>query len=110
MSLPSLTEWLIQVPVIPGSFEKRVSLRQQHFNEAMPKIRDGIITFAGGVLSEPTLDGDNKGMTMTIITVNAENEAEARKVVEEDVYSSQGVWDIGKMQIFAFKTGIRVPK
>ncbi|KAM5373442.1 hypothetical protein ACJZ2D_006936 [Fusarium nematophilum] len=103
-------EWLVQIPIIPGSLEKRLALRQQHFDEAASKIKDGTITFAGGILSKPTVDGDNKDMTMTLVTVNVETEEEARAIIKGDVYSVEGVWDFKKMQVFAFKTGLRVFK
>lgn len=108
-SLP-LREWLIQVPIEPGTLEKRLALRQQHIEEAMPKIKEGIITFAGGILSKPTVDGDNKDMTVTMFTVISETEDEARKILDEDIYTTAGIWDSKKAQIFPWKTGIRIPK
>ncbi|KAH7166593.1 hypothetical protein EDB81DRAFT_638675 [Dactylonectria macrodidyma] len=104
-----LREWLLQVPLLPGSLETRLAVRSQHIGEAMPKVKEGIITFAGGILSKPTVDGDNKDMTIVLFTVKAETEEKARKIMEDDIYTTAGVWDTKKAQISPWKTGIRVP-
>lgn len=107
MPLSLRREWLIQVPVLSESLEKRLATRQRHLDEAAQKIKEGIITFAGGILSNPTMDGDNKEMTATIFTVSVETEEEAWKILKDDIYSTTGIWDAKKAQIFPFKTGVR---
>jgi uncharacterized protein YciI len=104
MSLSISREWLIQVPILPDSIEKRLATREQHLNEAKRKIEDGIITFAGGILASPTIDGDNKEMTVTLFIVTVDTEEEARRILENDIYSTSGIWDVKGAQIFPFMT------
>ncbi|CAK7201042.1 hypothetical protein SEUCBS139899_003743 [Sporothrix eucalyptigena] len=100
-------EWLIQVPVLPGTVDKRIQLRQQHFSDAKALIEKGVITFAGGILANATTDGDNKEMTVTLFTVSVPTLAEARQILERDVYTTEGIWDATKAEIFPFRTGVR---
>ncbi|CAK7221950.1 hypothetical protein SBRCBS47491_004704 [Sporothrix bragantina] len=101
-------EWLIQVPVLPGTVDKRIQLRQHHFADAKALIEKGIITFAGGILANPTTDGDNKEMTITLFTVSVPTLDEAWQILERDVYTTAGIWDTTKAEIFPFRTGVRV--
>lgn len=105
--LKSCPEWLIQVPVLPGTVDKRILLRSQHYADARALIESGVITFAGGVLEKHSTDGDNKDMTVTLFTVSVPTREEAREILERDVYTKEGIWDVSKAEIFLFKTGIR---
>ncbi|KAL1895029.1 hypothetical protein Sste5346_005449 [Sporothrix stenoceras] len=107
MTTASSPEWLIQVPVLPGTVEKRIQLRSQHYADAKSLIESGFITFAGGILENPTTDGDNKDMTVTLFTVSVPTREEAKAILERDVYTKEGIWDVSKAEIFPFKTGIR---
>lgn len=102
-------EWLIQVPVLSGTVEKRIELRSQHYADAKALIESGVITFAGGILEKPTTDGDNKDMTITLFTVSVPTQEEARSILERDVYTKERIWDVNKAQVLPFKTGIRAP-
>lgn len=106
----SKREWFLEVPINPGTLEKRLALRGQHIADAMPKVEAGIITLAASILSKPTEDGDNKDMIKAIATVVAKTEEEARNILVDDVYTREGIWDSDKIQVYPLRTGIRTQK
>ena len=107
---PDKREWFLQVPINPGTLEKRLALRKQHIEDALPKVEQGIITLAAAILSKPTEDGDNKDMVKAIATVVAKTEEEARNILADDVYTKEGIWDADKIEVYPLRTGIRVQK
>lgn len=48
----------------------------------------------------------SNGSAMIIL---AESEKEARGIVEGDIYAKEGVWDVGSLQIWPFKSAVRQP-
>jgi uncharacterized tellurite resistance protein B-like protein/uncharacterized protein YciI len=74
--------WLVEVPYTPEAPERRPALRRQHLSRIMRlKVQDRIIE-AGG-----TAD-----FTKAVLLVRAPSERDALALIEEDVYTSGGVW------------------
>lgn len=107
---PNQREWFLEVPINPGTLQKRLELRQKHIADAMPKVERGIITLAASILSKPTEDGDNKDMVKAIATVIAKDENEAKKVLADDIYTREGIWDAENIRVYPLRTGIRTQK
>ncbi|ODA80754.1 hypothetical protein RJ55_03713 [Drechmeria coniospora] len=104
-------EFLVVVPDKPGMLAKRLEVRPQHFRNMTPKIESGAWKMGGALLnSVPESDDATKfdfmGSTMVCV---AESKEEVLRQLQEDIYSTSGVWDTEKAQIYAFKCAFRNP-
>lgn len=102
-------EWFIWVPCFPNKDEIRFQVRPDHIKHAL-HLRDiGVMKWGGGILERQTAPGDTSGMTFSVMTVYADTQDEALKVVTEDVYTKNGIWDVDNVKIYPMKTTIRLP-
>lgn len=70
----------------PGAPARRQAVRGAHLEGIAPRVE------AGGVLLGGALLDDDGGMVGSVIVFEAEDEAEARRLVDSDVYAREGVW------------------
>ncbi len=54
----------------------------------------------GAMLDEQPREGETPKMKGSVLVAVAESREEALQFVKEDVYSTQGVWDLEKVQIY----------
>jgi hypothetical protein len=76
------TIWVVDVPYTPEAQERRGPLRRAHLTRIARLIREGRIVEAGG-----TTD-----FAKAVLLIRADSEAEALALIDEDVYTSGGVW------------------
>lgn len=108
-AMAKLNEYLVILPDLPGVLQKRLGLRAKHFARIEADTQAGIITFGGGLLKEHGKEGEPpqvKGSTMTIL---AESEAAVWERVRSDEFAINGVWDVDRVEIYPFRTAIRLP-
>jgi uncharacterized protein YciI len=74
--------WAVEVPYTPEAPERRPALRRQHVSRIARLIREGRIVEAGG-----TTDFHH-----AVLLVRGASVAEVLALIEEDVYTSGGVW------------------
>lgn len=74
--------WLAEVPYAPDAARRRPPLRAQHLARIMRLKVQGRVIEAGG-----TAD-----LEKAVLIVRAESEQEVLRLIEEDVYTSGGVW------------------
>ena len=74
--------YVVEVPYTAEAPGRRPALRRQHVSRIARLIRDGRIVEAGG-----TADFHH-----AVLLIRAASEAEALALIEEDVYTSGGVW------------------
>ncbi len=55
---------------------------------------------SGAMLDEQPQDGKAPKMRGSVLVTAAESKEEALDFVKEDVYATQGVWDVEKLQIY----------
>lgn len=106
---PSTKEWFAWIPCPPGLDEKRFMIREEHIKSAMALKNKKVLCWGGGVLEKQTEPGDTSGMTITLMTIYADTEDEARKIISEDVYAKNGIWDLENTKMYAWRTTIREP-
>jgi hypothetical protein len=45
------------------------------------------------------VDGEPALFRGSVVVYTGENEAEVRKIIENDIYATSGVWDLEKVQV-----------
>ncbi|KAI1466038.1 uncharacterized protein F4812DRAFT_461015 [Daldinia caldariorum] len=102
---PGKFNWLVVVPDKPGTREKRLEVRAQHFEGIKKYVESGQLKTGGAVLNDkPESDDPAKfdwyGSTLILV---AESKEEVKAILEQDVYTRSGVWDTDKALILATK-------
>ncbi|KAI6121344.1 hypothetical protein F5141DRAFT_998410, partial [Pisolithus sp. B1] len=84
-----------------GALARRMAVRQKHFVTANKLIKQGILKVAGGLLTPETQDAapGNRKFVGSALLYEAENLEAVRKLVEQDVYWTETVWDKDKIVI-----------
>ncbi|EMR67833.1 hypothetical protein MGN70_007625 [Eutypa lata] len=105
-------EWLVIVPDKPGQQQKRLEVRPQHFAGLKNYIESGQFKSGGALLnSKPEDENDPTkfdfyGSTITIVAASRE---EVISILSNDIYTTSGVWDVEKAQIWPAKIAFRDP-
>ena len=76
------TVWLVEVPYTPEARERRPLHRQVHLGRIAALIREGTVIEAGGA----------QDWTKAVLLVRAATADDALGMIEEDVYTVEGVW------------------
>ncbi len=76
------TVWLVEVPYTAEAPERRPSHRPVHLGRIATLMRDGIVIEAGGCID----------WSKAVLLIRAASQAQALALIEEDVYTREGVW------------------
>lgn len=78
-----------------------MAVRQKHFVTANKLIKQGILKVAGGLLTPETQDAapGNRKFVGSALLYEAENLEAVRRLVEQDLYWTENVWDKDKVVI-----------
>lgn len=79
----------------PDAPSRRAAVRERHLEGIRPLADDGRLHVGGAFLDA---DGVMRGSMML---VEAEDEAALRRLLDEDVYSREGVWERFEIRPFA---------
>ncbi|KAH6874721.1 hypothetical protein B0T10DRAFT_202320 [Thelonectria olida] len=102
-------EFLVVAPDKPGTREKRLEVRNQHFQNMAPHIEDGSWKMGGAILNGVPKDDspsslDFAGSTLVVVADSVEA---VRAELSTDIYATTGVWDMDKVQIYPLKCAFR---
>ena len=106
MSAPT-KEWLAIIPDKPDSLQKRLAVRHLHLEKVKPRVAAGEVVFGGATLDEQPSADTTPAMNGSVMLFKAETEEDVRKLIENDDYTKNDVWDAAKAQIMPFKCAIR---
>jgi len=84
-----------------GALERRRTVRGSHIDNAHRLTDEGIIRAGGVVLASDSADAapaDRKFFGSCMI-LEAENLEAARKLIENDIFYTEGVWDKEKLEV-----------
>ncbi|PWY86228.1 YCII-related domain protein [Aspergillus heteromorphus CBS 117.55] len=101
-------EFLCILPDKPGVQAKRVEVRSQHLEGVKPLVEAGTLVAGGAMLNSHPKEGESLSFQGSMLIVVAESKEEAEKVIQNDIYTKSGVWDLEKAQIIPFKSAVRV--
>ncbi|KAF4422199.1 hypothetical protein F53441_14303 [Fusarium austroafricanum] len=96
MEPETIIEWIVLIPDVEGSLEKRMNVRETHVKEMIKQIDSGLFQMGGATLDASRIDG-------SAIIARAKSEAEILDVLKTDIYARSGVWDLPKAKFIPFK-------
>ena len=76
------TVWLVEVPYTPDAPSRRPAHRPVHLGRIAELTRAGIVIESGGCTD----------WSKAVLLVRASSEADAIALIEDDVYTREGVW------------------
>ncbi|KAJ5474970.1 hypothetical protein N7539_008036 [Penicillium diatomitis] len=100
-------EFLCILPDFPGAQEKRLAVRPEHLEGVKPLVSSGEIVAGGAMLESHPAEGEPLKFKGSMMLAVAESEADVRKLLENDIYTRSGVWDLANAQIIPFKSAVR---
>ncbi|KAJ7182773.1 hypothetical protein C8R43DRAFT_868690 [Mycena crocata] len=92
-----------------GAFERCLSVRPKHLENAAKPIRDGTILLGGAFLTPESLTGADKKTIGSLLIYEAENIEIVTKMVKTDIYYTSGVWDPERLVILPFVVATPFP-
>ncbi|KAJ7931227.1 hypothetical protein B0H13DRAFT_860860 [Mycena leptocephala] len=105
-SAPTLHRFVVFAPdkTDEGAFERRLSVRPKHLENAAKAINDPTAIRGGGgaLLSPESLTGAERKMIGSLMIYEAESLEAVRSVIESDIYYTAGVWDPERLVILPF--------
>jgi hypothetical protein len=89
-----------------ATFARRLSVRPTHMLGANELIAKGVIKYAGAMLTPSSVESQTAEQKMigSMIVYEAQNIDVVKKMVENDIYYTSGVWDPEQLVILPFKT------
>ncbi|OQE91976.1 hypothetical protein PENNAL_c0008G07490 [Penicillium nalgiovense] len=106
-SAPAKKEFLCILPDKPGAQAKRLEVRPQHLEGVKPNVASGAIVAGGAMLNAHPADGETPSFKGSMMLAVAENEAQVLELLNNDIYTTSGVWDMENAQIIPFKSAVR---
>lgn len=100
---PPKYEWLIVAPDYADVLEKRMAVRQAHFEGLQPGLKSGFWQMGGAFLSDVPKEGEPLKIIGSAMVALAATKEEVVERLKADVYNENGVWDLSKVQIYPFK-------
>ncbi|OMJ30191.1 hypothetical protein AYI69_g271 [Smittium culicis] len=82
--------------------DRRMKVREPHLKELNMLIEKKTIVFAGALIGKSSSSNTNI-MVGSAIVVRADNEANARKILENDQFAKNDVWDMSTFEISEIK-------
>ena len=82
-------------------------LRRKHLEDVKEPHTSGVIPMGGSIMSSPPVEGQTPPMIGSALVIVASSKEEVIERLKSDIYSSSGVWDIDKAQIWPFRSAIR---
>lgn len=79
----------------PDTPSRRQAVRPTHIEELASAVESGQVKLAGAIL------GDDDTAVGSALLIEADDEAAARKLLEQDIYTREGVW--ASFEIHPFK-------
>ncbi|KAJ7698617.1 hypothetical protein B0H17DRAFT_1196720 [Mycena rosella] len=108
---PGLPRFFVYAPdkTDPDVFDRRLSVRAKHLENAAKAMNAGVIRVGGALLTPESLTGADKKMVGSILICEAENIEVVRKMIETDIYYTSGVWDPERLVILPFVAATPFP-
>ncbi|TBU31944.1 hypothetical protein BD311DRAFT_775874 [Dichomitus squalens] len=83
-----------------GAFQRRLSVRQAHLDNAAEQAKQGIVKLGGAMLTPQSIAPNaEKKMVGSLFICEADSLETVRSLMESDIYYTSGVWDKEKLVV-----------
>jgi hypothetical protein len=89
--------------IMPGTD----TLNRTHLEGVQAEHKAGFFVLGGAYMSSPPKEGETPPMIGSALIAVAETKEEVLDRLRSDVYTTSGVWDVDKAQIWPFRSAIR---
>ncbi|KAH9949255.1 hypothetical protein B0H21DRAFT_145187 [Amylocystis lapponica] len=104
--MSTLQTFIVYAPDVdaPDTFQRRLSTRPAHLENAVRLHHNGSIVYGGAMLSPESVASPTaeKKLIGSVIVYAAESLEAVRAIVESDLYYTEKVWDKEKLVILPF--------
>ncbi|PHH75967.1 hypothetical protein CDD82_4204 [Ophiocordyceps australis] len=103
-SIAKKYDFIVLVPDKPNAQAKRLQVRPLHMQKLTPKVESGTWKLGGAILNELPKDDNPNGFNFagSALICVAENKDQVIQQLRDDVYATEGVWDVDNAQIYPF--------
>ncbi|KAI0090658.1 hypothetical protein BDY19DRAFT_725267 [Irpex rosettiformis] len=110
-SQPKKYTFLLYAPDYTDSeaLNRRLAVRPKHLENAKVMFNGGVSRIGGALVSPDSYDTPNRKMVGSMMVFEAENIEAVRKIVEQDVYYTGGVWDKERLVIIPWVSAHPLP-
>ncbi|KAL9063605.1 MAG: hypothetical protein Q9157_008160 [Trypethelium eluteriae] len=99
-------EWLVILPDNPGTSDTWRSVREEHLAAVKQHFDAGLFRL-GGAYFHPREESEAPLQVRgSVVIACAESKEEVVEVLKRDVFTTSGVWDWGKVEIYPFRTAL----
>ncbi|RPA79890.1 hypothetical protein BJ508DRAFT_415697 [Ascobolus immersus RN42] len=102
-------EWLCILPDQADAQPRRLEVRSQHLEGIKKAEAEGFFTFGGAFFADKFQEGVTPNFKGSVMIALGDNKEEVVAKLKEDVYTKNNVWDWEKVEIYPFRTAVRVP-
>ncbi|OQE27288.1 hypothetical protein PENSTE_c004G00122 [Penicillium steckii] len=88
------------MPDRPDTLNVRKRVKSGHYEGIQPLIAQGKLVDGGAIFKEHPQEGKDSQFLGSLVVYTGENVGEVRKIIENDIYATSGVWDLEKVQIY----------
>ncbi|KAI9664093.1 MAG: hypothetical protein M1821_007584 [Bathelium mastoideum] len=99
-------EWLVILPDIPGTSDTWLSVRGEHLSAMKPHFDAGLFRLGGAYFHPQEEAGAPLQIRGSMLIACAESKEEVVEVLKRDVFTTSGVWDWNKVEIYPFRTAL----
>ncbi|KAH8112265.1 hypothetical protein DFH11DRAFT_1511928 [Phellopilus nigrolimitatus] len=103
---PAAFQFIVYAPdkTDAGAFQRRLSVREKHLENAKTLGSSGVIKMGAALLSPESIasPGAERKMIGSAMVFEAASLDEVKKIIESDIYYTTGVWDPEKLVILPF--------
>ncbi|KAF5655430.1 YCII-related domain-containing protein [Fusarium heterosporum] len=110
---PQAKEWLVIIPDHKGVLQRRYEIRPRHHVNFRRLHKEGHVSFAGPVFTQPCVKNPEKedrpfmGSVMVLRDVVRDD---IYKLLESDLFIQEGIWDWENVKIFPFQSPSQTPQ
>ncbi|OLY82694.1 Protein YciI [Smittium mucronatum] len=84
----------------PQALERRLEVRPAHFTNARKLVDQGVLISGGALLDDDATANAGKGQFQgSFLILSADSPADVMKIIENDVYVTNKVWDLSTVKI-----------
>ncbi|KAH8658974.1 hypothetical protein BGZ61DRAFT_370751 [Ilyonectria robusta] len=103
-------EFLCIMPDRPNVLEIRKKVKAAHYEGIKPLIASGkLAAGVGAIFEKHPVEGQSALFKGSVVVYTGKDIAEVRKIIENDIYATSGVWDLEKTQVIPYVPAVRQP-